>query len=44
MDYRGSGFWVSDYQAEVWLYLLAQQALAISDAPTWLVAQRRSRP
>lgn len=38
MDYRGSGFWVSDYQAEVWLYLLAQQAHAMAGAPAWLAA------
>ena len=38
MDYRGSGFWVRDYQAEVWLYLLAQQARAMAGAPPWLAA------
>jgi hypothetical protein len=40
MRYRGSGFWVRDSQAEVWLYLLAQQAQAMADAPTWLAAAR----
>jgi hypothetical protein len=40
LDYRGSGFWVRDYQAEVWLYLLAQQAKAVPDAPAWLRAAR----
>jgi hypothetical protein len=30
--------WVSDYQAEVWLYLLAQQARAMADAPPWVAA------
>jgi hypothetical protein len=40
MDYRGSGFWVRDYQAEVWLYLLAQEAEAIPDAPGWLAGAR----
>jgi hypothetical protein len=38
MDYRGLGFWVRDYQAEVWLYLLAQQAQATAGAPPWLAA------
>jgi hypothetical protein len=33
LGYRDAGFWVSDYQAEVWLYLLAQQARAMADAP-----------
>lgn len=36
MDYRGSGFWVRDYQAEVWLYLLAQEAKKVPAAPVWL--------
>ncbi|QKW17882.1 hypothetical protein HUT16_01325 [Kitasatospora sp. NA04385] len=40
MDYRGSGFWVHDYQAEVWLYLLAQEAKAVADAPAWLAHAR----
>ena len=38
LAYRDAGFWVSDYQAEVWLYLLAQQARAMADAPPWLAA------
>ncbi|MET8351848.1 MULTISPECIES: hypothetical protein [unclassified Micromonospora] len=37
LDYRGSGFWVRDFQAEVWLYLLAQEAKKIPAAPVWLV-------
>jgi hypothetical protein len=40
MDYRGSGFWVPDYQAEVWLYLLAQEAKTIPEAPGWLADAR----
>jgi len=36
MDYRDSGFWVKDFQAEVWLYLLAQEAATVPDAPVWL--------
>ncbi|GII30549.1 hypothetical protein Pmi06nite_39910 [Planotetraspora mira] len=41
MDYRGSGFWVRDYQAEVWLYLLAQEgADTIPEAPAWLAGAR----
>ncbi len=40
IDYRGSGFWVRDWQAEVWLYLLAQEAGAVADAPPWLAAAR----
>ncbi|MEU4623261.1 hypothetical protein AB0G04_25225 [Actinoplanes sp. NPDC023801] len=40
MDYRGSGFWVRDYQAEVWLYLLAQEAGRMSPAPAWLAGAR----
>jgi hypothetical protein len=38
LDYRDAGFWVRDYQAEVWLYLLAQQARAMPEAPPWLAA------
>jgi hypothetical protein len=38
LDYRGSGFWVRDYQAETWLYLLAQQAQATACPPPWLAA------
>jgi hypothetical protein len=38
LEYRDAGFWVRDYQAEVWLYLLAQQARAMADAPPWLAA------
>lgn len=38
MDYRDSGFWVRDYQAEVWLYFLAQQAREMPGAPHWLAA------
>jgi hypothetical protein len=38
LEYRGAGFWVRDFQAEVWLYLLAQQARAMADAPSWLAA------
>jgi hypothetical protein len=41
MGYRDSGFWVKDFQAEVWLYLLAQQAHAKADAPPWLAAAER---
>ena len=41
MDYRDSGFWVKDFQAEVWLYLLAQQAQEMADAPSWLAAAGR---
>lgn len=40
MDYCGSGFWVRDYQAEIWLYLLAQEATAIVGAPGWLARAR----
>ena len=40
MDYRGSGFWVRDWQAEVWLYLLAQEARTVADAPAWLAGAR----
>jgi hypothetical protein len=38
LEYRDAGFWVRDYQAEVWLYLLAQQAQTMADAPPWLAA------
>jgi hypothetical protein len=37
MDYRGVGFRVRDYKAEVWLFLLAQQA---AHTPAWLAAAR----
>ncbi|MFJ1756157.1 hypothetical protein [Kitasatospora sp. NPDC088134] len=40
MDFRDSGFWVRDYQAEVWLYLLAQEAGAVAEAPVWLADAR----
>jgi len=40
MDYRDSGFWVKDFQAEVWLYLLAQEAATVPDAPVWLTEAR----
>ncbi|MFD9124819.1 hypothetical protein [Kitasatospora sp. NPDC059571] len=40
MNYRGSGFWVRDHQAEVWLYLLAQEARAVAGAPAWLAHAR----
>ncbi|GAA4565056.1 hypothetical protein GCM10023176_12290 [Micromonospora coerulea] len=43
MDYRGTGFWVRDYQAEVWLYLLAQEAKGISEAPAWLAGAQTDR-
>lgn len=36
MYYRGSGFWVRDFQAEIWLYLLAQEGRAAAEAPAWL--------
>ncbi|MFI6020880.1 hypothetical protein ACIBCP_24960 [Streptomyces sp. NPDC051287] len=41
MDCCGSGFWVRDYQAEVWLYLLAQEAKTVVDAPAWLAHARK---
>ena len=41
LEYRDAGFWVRDYQAEVWLYLLAQQARAMADTPPWLAAAAR---
>lgn len=40
LDYRESGFWVRDDQAEVWLYLLALQAESVPAAPAWLVDAR----
>jgi hypothetical protein len=40
LAYRGSGFWVRDTQAELWLYLLAQEAQAVPDAPGWLAHAR----
>ncbi|MCN0178243.1 hypothetical protein [Salinispora arenicola] len=40
MDYRGSGLLVRDYQAEVWLYLLAQEARKVPAAPVWLIDAR----
>ena len=40
MYYRDCGFWVRDFQAEVWLYLLAQQAATVHDAPAWLADAR----
>jgi hypothetical protein len=38
LDYRGAGFWVRDFQAEVWLYLLAQEAVGASDGLVWVAA------
>ncbi|SBT45718.1 hypothetical protein [Micromonospora auratinigra] len=40
LEYRGSGFWVRDYQAEVWLYLLAQEAEQAAAAHGWLTEAR----
>ncbi|GAA5023221.1 hypothetical protein GCM10025734_80150 [Kitasatospora paranensis] len=36
LNYRGSGFWVGDPAAEVWLHLLSQEAASVADAPAWL--------
>jgi hypothetical protein len=40
LDYRGAGFWVRDFQAEVWLWLLADEAARLPDAPVWLADAR----
>ncbi|MCU7826531.1 hypothetical protein [Kitasatospora sp. DSM 101779] len=40
IEYGGRGFWAADWQAEVWLHLLAQQAGRVADRPAWLEAAR----
>jgi hypothetical protein len=40
LDYRDAGFWVRDFQAEVWLWLLADEAARLPDAPAWLADAR----
>jgi hypothetical protein len=35
-DYDGCGFWSRDFQAEVWLYLLSQEADGVVGRPGWL--------
>ncbi|MFJ7201222.1 MULTISPECIES: hypothetical protein [unclassified Streptomyces] len=36
MDYRGCGFWARDFQAEVCLHLLSEEAGHVADRPAWL--------
>ncbi|MFF0446657.1 hypothetical protein ACFYT4_09625 [Streptomyces sp. NPDC004609] len=36
MEYRESGFWSRDFQAEVWIYLLSKEAADVVDRPAWL--------
>ncbi|MFD7547663.1 hypothetical protein ACFV0R_02150 [Streptomyces sp. NPDC059578] len=40
MDHRGCGFWARDFQAEVYLYLLSEEADDVADRPAWLDAAR----
>jgi hypothetical protein len=40
MDYREHGFWARDFQAEVWLYLLSEEAASVTERPDWLNAAR----
>lgn len=40
MDYREHGFWTRDFQAEVWLYLLSEEAASVTERPAWLNAAR----
>ncbi|WP_280265004.1 hypothetical protein [Nocardia wallacei] len=36
IDYREGGFWCRNSSAELWLYLLSEEAGAVADRPTWL--------
>ncbi len=38
IEYRGAGFWSRNYSLEMWMYLLAQEARQLEDAPEWLLA------
>ncbi len=39
MAYREHGFWARDVRAEVWLYLLSEEAVAsVTERPAWLDA------
>ncbi|MGP4047807.1 hypothetical protein [Streptomyces sp. 2A115] len=40
MDYGGSGFWARDFQAEVWLHLLSEEAGGVVGRPAWLDGAR----
>jgi len=40
MEYREQGFWARDFQAEVWLYLLSEEAASVAERPAWLDAAR----
>jgi hypothetical protein len=40
MVYREHGFWAGDFQAEVWLYLLSEEAASVTGRPAWLNAAR----
>ncbi|GGQ52690.1 hypothetical protein [Streptomyces asoensis] len=40
MDYREQGFWARDFQAEVWLFLLSEEAARLTGRPDWLDAAR----
>ncbi|MBB5912130.1 hypothetical protein BJY24_000997 [Nocardia transvalensis] len=36
IDYRANGFWCRDGSAELWLYLLSEEADRVADRPAWL--------
>ncbi|MFC5910346.1 hypothetical protein [Streptacidiphilus monticola] len=40
MDFDGRGFWSRDSLAEVWLYLLAEEAGRVVNPPAWLTNAR----
>ncbi|MCX4762968.1 hypothetical protein OG562_18685 [Streptomyces sp. NBC_01275] len=40
MEYRERGFWARDFQAEVWLHLLSEEAASVTGRPAWLDAAR----
>jgi len=40
MEYRERGFWARDFQAEVWLYLLSEEAASVTGRPGWLDVAR----
>ncbi|MEU5275254.1 hypothetical protein AB0G87_02420 [Streptomyces asoensis] len=41
MEYREQGFWARDFQAEVWLFLLSEEAAGLTERPDWLDAARK---
>lgn len=41
VTYNNQGFWVSDSELEVWLYLLVYEIDRLSEKPNWLINARQ---